>query len=158
MIQHHLDPEPDWLASWVEHRLHETCPVGVGPARLYGLEFIDPGGFVDPSLPAGRLTFVDEGPDASALALGLSCAEALDRFDALALCVTRWEPATSPLPRPGGHPIRRRARVVTVVSDAGAATALRFDHDTERVEVWSGLAAAGIAGVQLAAMWSGRGS
>ena len=38
----------------------------------------------------------------------------------------------------------------------GRRRALRFDHDPERVEVWCGLAAAGIAGVQLAAMWSGR--
>src|SRR4051794_22082980 len=156
MIRHDLDPEPDRLASWVEHRLHETCPVAAGPPRLYGVEFLDPHGFVHPSLPAGRLTFVDEGGDASALALGLSCAEAVGRFDAVALFFTRWEPASVPLPRPGGHPVRRRARVVTVVSDAGAATAVRFDHDPQRVEVWCGLAAAGIAGVQLAAMWSGR--
>src|SRR4029077_15129167 len=46
MIQHDLDPEPDWLASWVEHRLHETCPVGVGPGPPLGLEVIRPRRFV----------------------------------------------------------------------------------------------------------------
>jgi len=150
-----MDPEPECLAAWVEHRLHESAVTG-GPPRLYGLEFVDPGGFVDPDRPAGRLTFVVDGGDASALVLGRACAEAVGRFDAVALATTRWEPAGVPLPRPGGHPVRRRARVVTVVSDLGAATAVRFDHDPGHVVVSRGLPAGGIAGVQLAAVWSGR--
>ncbi len=46
--------------------------------------------------------------------------------------------------------------MVTVISDAGTASALRFDHEPERVAVLGGLAVAGIAGVQLAAMWASR--
>jgi hypothetical protein len=150
-------PEPEDLAAWVEHRLHDCAAVG-GGARLYGLEVLDAHGFAVPDGPAGRLTFVDEGADATALVLGAACADAVRRFDVVALVVTRWEPALVPLPRPGGRPVRRRARVVTVVGDAGTASARRFDHVPDRVEVWPGLAGAGIAGVQLAAMWAGRGA
>jgi hypothetical protein len=155
MLRYEMDPEPECFAAWVEHRLHESNVSG-GPPRLYGLEFVDPCGFVDLNRPAGRLTFVADGGDASALVLGRACADAVGRYDAVALAATRWEPSAMPLPRPGGHPVRRRARVVTVVSDVGAATALRFDHDPEHVFVSRGLPAGGIAGVQLAAVWSGR--
>ena len=156
MEPHDVRATPDTLARWVEHRLHECRGVGPGAARVYGLELVDPDGFDDVDRPAGRLTFVDEGADASALVLSPACADAVRRFDAVVLAATRWVPASVPLPRPGGHPVRRRARVVTVVGDAGAAIARRFDHQPDRVEVWNGLADAGIAGVQLAAVWDGR--
>ncbi|MFT3853684.1 MAG: hypothetical protein QM733_13225 [Ilumatobacteraceae bacterium] len=145
------------MAGWVEHRLHEC--VCAGAPRLYGLEVLDAACFADVDGchgPAARLSFVGEAADASALVLGAPCAAAVGGFDAVVLVTTRWEPAAVPLPRPGGHPVRRRARVVTVVGDAGTASAVRFDHEPERVLVVRGLACAGIAGVQLAAMWSAR--
>lgn len=149
-------PDPADVAAWVEHRLHE-CPTVGAAARLYGLELLDPAAFAHPDLAAGRLTFVEESGDATSLVLGPACADAVGRFDAVVLATARWEPAVGPLPRPGGHPVRRRVRVVAVVGESGTATAWRFDHLPERVEVMSGLAAAGVAGVQLAAMWAGCG-
>ena len=142
------------MAGWAEHRLHEC--VRSAAARLYGMEVLDPGRFDEPDDPAARLGFVAEGTDASDLVLGAPCAAAIGCFDAVVLAATRWEPAGVPLRRPGGHPVRRRARVVTLVGDAGCASALRFDHEPERVVVVRGLAAAGAAGVRLAAMWSVR--
>ena len=97
-----------------------------------------PPGSPSSAAAAGRLSFVGEGGDASALVLGAAAAEAVRRFDAIVLAATRWEPALAPLPRPGGHPVRRRVRVVTVVGDAGAASARRFDHAPDTVEVWPG--------------------
>jgi len=146
---------PTTLASWVEHRLHE-CPVVGAGARLYGVEVLDAAVLHDPDAQAARLTFVDESPDPSRLVLGPGCAAAIAQFDAVVLAATRWEPTVQPLPRPGANPKRRRVRVVTVVGDAGAASAWRFDHDPDRAEVRAGLALAGAAGVQLAAMWAGR--
>ena len=140
------------MAGWAEHRLHEC--VRSAAARLYGMEVLDPGRFDEPDDPAARLGFVSEGTDASALVLGAPCAAAIGSFDAIVLAATRWEPVDVPLP--GGHPVRRRARVVTLVGDAGCASALRFDHEPQCVVVVRGLAAAGAAGVRLAAMWAAR--
>lgn len=144
------------MAGWAEHRLHEC--VRVGSPRLYGLEVLDAARLVDVDDrdgPAARLSFVGEAADASALVLGAPCAAAVGCFDAVVLVATRWEPSGMPLPRPGGHPLRRRARVVTVVGDAGTASAVRYDHEPDHVLVVRGLACAGIAGVQLAAVWCG---
>lgn len=149
-------PRADHVAAWVEQRLHDSLGCSIAPARLYALEVLDPAGFVERSVTAARLTFVAEADDATALVLGAAAAEAVESGDGLVLAATRWEQALVPLPRPGGHPVRRRARVVTVVTDAGTASALRFDHQPDEVVVARGLSIGGIAGVQLAATWSAR--
>ena len=139
------------MAGWAEHRLHECVRSSV--TRVYGMEVLDGARFGDLDAPAARLGFVAEGDDAGALVSGAPCSAAIDRFDAVVLAATRWEPVAVQLLRPGGHALRRRARVVTVVGDAGTASAVRFDHEPGRVVVVRGLGG-GTAGERLAAMWS----
>jgi hypothetical protein len=157
-------PDASDLARWAEDRLFDACGAGAGPARLFGLEILDGGLLaamsrrsrpsVGAATTAARLVFVGEGADPGALVLGAAGHTACG-FDAAVLATTRWEPAVSPLPRPGEHLVRRRARVVVVVTDAGVATASRFDHDPDHVLIARGLAWGGAASVQLAAMWAG---
>ncbi|MEO5900024.1 MAG: hypothetical protein ABIR68_07815 [Ilumatobacteraceae bacterium] len=152
------------LARWAEDRLFESTGPGAAPARLYGLEVLDGGllaavsrqhrASVGSATTAARLVFLGEAADAGALVLG-PVGVAACQFDAAVLASSRWEPAVSPLPRPGEHLVRRRARVVVVVAGAGVATATRFEHDPDHVLLARGLAWGGAASVQLAAMWNG---
>lgn len=157
-------PNATDLARWAEDRLFDSIGPGAAPARVYGLEVLD-GGLLaavarrshpsgGSSATAARLIFLGEAADAGALVLGPAGVAACE-FDAAVLASTRWEPAVSPMPRPGEHLVRRRARVVAIVADAGVATATRFEHDPAHVLLARGLAWGGAASVQLAATWSG---
>ncbi len=144
--------------------MHHSVAACTTAARLYGLEVIDlaclaemstcPAPSAGAATQAARLTFLAEAGDARSLALG-SVGAAACEFDAAVLVATQWEPSIVPVPRPGEHPLRRRARTVVVVSESGVATSSRFEHDPEHVLLTRGLAWAGVAGLQLAATWCG---
>jgi hypothetical protein len=143
------------LARWAEARLQDTAGMCTPGARVYGLELIDVAVLGDPLGCGARLIFVGGDGDATSLVLGRAGFEACQHDAAvLTLSCWAWPPDVGPL-RPGVRPGRRRARIVTVVAGSGTGSAVRFEHDPEHVVLARGLAAAGISGIQLAAVWQG---
>lgn len=149
-----VGPSPIVVVRCIEARLHETVGLAVTAARLYGVEVVDAAAFRDPHGCAARVSFVDEHVDASELVFG-SAAHCVHRFDGLVLASTRWHPIDRGRgARPGEHERRRRARVTVFVGPAGAATAIRLEHQPEDVHVVPGLAWGGATGLRLAAVWA----
>lgn len=121
------------LARWTEARLHETIGFCLRGSRLYGLEVIDPTGLEADGVVAARLSFIAEAADDGALLRLPEARRALD-FDAAALVSLEWRSfAGAGMARPGEFSVRRRARVVHVLTSDGAATVTRFEHEPEFV-------------------------
>ena len=123
------------LARWFEQRLHDSMAAHSSLMRLHAIDVLDPDALADGAAAAARAYFVAEAPSLDALAdrPGVAAARA---SDALAFVSTRWmAPTGSGAPRPGDFPRRRRARVVRVVTDDGAAVVARFDDAPDVVVI-----------------------
>ncbi|MFZ9628525.1 MAG: hypothetical protein ACO3C1_04150 [Ilumatobacteraceae bacterium] len=115
------------LARWFEARLHDTVVAHSSQLRLYALAVLDPDELDVLGPRAVRVQFVAEAPTLDRLraAPGL---EAARQGDAVAFVSTQWMVPSGHRPsRPGDLLRRRRARVVQVVTDHGAAAVARYD-------------------------------
>ena len=121
------------LARWFEARLHDTVVAHSSQLRLYALDVLDPDELDGLGPRAVRVQFVAEASSLDRLRAepGL---EAARQGDAVAFVSTRWMLPSGPRPtRPGDLLRRRRARVVQVVTDHGAAAVARYDDAPEIV-------------------------
>jgi hypothetical protein len=122
---------PVLLVRWFEARLHESVGFCLRGCRLYGLEVIDPDGLATNDPLAARVSFIVEASDRDDV-VALPEARAVRAFDAAALVTVEWRSTGSARsPRPGEFAPRRRARVVEMVLDDVAVTALRYENDPD---------------------------
>lgn len=122
---------PADLAAMVESRIHESLGEGarafnLDRARLYGVNFRGDDLQLSYVLEHGDIYQLLEVPESA-------CAR---MFDAAALVTCGWaapiaEGASEPDGAPSTHPQRRRVRLVVVVGDAGVASVLRFEDDSD---------------------------
>jgi hypothetical protein len=119
------------LVRWFEARLHESVGFCLRGCRLYGLEVIDPDGLATGDPLAARVSFVAEADDRDHVVASPE-ARAVLGFDAAALVTVEWRATVSARPpRPNEFAPRRRARVVEMVLDDVAVTALRYENDPD---------------------------
>ena len=131
------------LAGWFDARLADCAQPRPLRSQLYGLEIVDPEGFDDSGGAGARVSFLCDDLDDDAR-----------DFDALVIVGSRWWSATPRVLRPGEFAVRRRAGVVTVVSDLGTATALRVERDPSHVVFATGIAASCPLGAAVAWWWA----
>jgi hypothetical protein len=143
-----LGVSPLLIVHWFHTRFSATTGFSGASSRLYGVEVIDPD-LLDEGGPGARSSFLGEDPDARDLVARLVGDAA--RFDAAALVGDTWVTTRVGMLRPGAFPVRRRARVVTVVTDDGAATAIGTDDGGVGYALG---AAATDAGLDLADRWA----
>lgn len=130
------------IATWLERRLDMSLGYELAAARLYGIVVNDPLGLLDDLGQAARTSFIDEASDAYDLLAGSSAVLARS-FDAAAIVTVGWAAPTTDGAEvdlePSRHPHRRRVRIVTVVTDEGCASAIRFADDPDRAVAQSEL-------------------
>lgn len=131
------------LAGWFDARITECSQPRPARGQMFGIEIVDPLGFADPNVVAARTVFLGDEIDDTA-----AC------FDAVAVVSSRWGSATPAVLRPGEFATRRRVGVVTVVSDLGAATALRWDFGPNHVVLSAGVTASCPLGSAVAWWWT----
>lgn len=140
------------LARVVEDRLHQSIDsFSLGGARLYGVTVLDSAVIDDQANGADdsfRLCFLAQHPDVYEL-LDAPSSSLGRMFDAAALVTTGWAAPLGPDGQPDGppsaHAMRRRVRLVVVVSDVGVASVVRFADAADDVVVDAGSATGSLA-------------
>ncbi|NBN90717.1 MAG: hypothetical protein EBU67_08300 [Actinobacteria bacterium] len=141
------------LAAMVEARVHESLsevarPFDLGRARLYGVNFRGDDLQLSFVLEHGDIYQLLEVPESA-------CAR---MFDAAALVTCGWaapiaEGESEPEGAPSAHPQRRRVRLVVVVADAGVASVLRFEDESD-VPIFDAGEARGPLAEAIAGYWT----
>lgn len=120
------------IATWFERRIDSSLGFHLPAARLYGVVVNDPFGLTVDEAGAARSSFIGEHRDVYSMLTGAPGVLARS-FDAAAAVTTGWAAPMlgdgSMAHRPSRHPERRRIRAVSVVSDHGVASLIRFEDD-----------------------------
>ena len=123
---------PFLLARWIDSRLHDSVGFALTDHRLYGLEVIDGSSLADGDPLAARMSFIAAAEDQQHL-LAHPEAQRVAGFDGAAFVWTEWRTVADGPLRPGRYPVRRRARMVHLLSREGEALLTRFEHHPDVV-------------------------
>jgi len=136
-------------ASVAERIIHDSIgSFELSGARLYGVAIHDLSQLHERNPESVRVSFLAQHPDVYEL-LDAPSSSLGRMFDAAAVVTTGWAAPLGPDGTmdgvPSEHALRRRVRLVVVVSDAGVASVIRFQDTPDDVVTDDGTATGSLA-------------